>query len=161
MVGFNYKKPFSFKTALAGLDLETTTVGYSISQHIELIIFTHFGEHRFNKGYGCAIWEYDFELITSHWKWEEKFKTSLLQAVTLAESRITQIDISIELGEAEANTFDTDTHHIKKKLDVSIDAVIIETGETYHFFTELFLGPLSSKDAKKYERTVLFIKGRD
>jgi phage baseplate assembly protein W len=149
MFGFSYKKPFSFKNALAGLDLEATTVGYSISQHIELIIFTHFGEHRFNRGYGCAIWEYDFELITSHWQWEEKFKRSLLMAISLAEPRITSVNVTIELGEAEANTFETDTHHIKKKLDVSVNAIITDTGEIYHFYTELFLGPLTSKDAKK------------
>jgi len=149
MLGLNYKRPFSFKNALTGLNLETTSVGYSISQHIELIIFTHFGEHRFNKDYGCAIWEYDFELITSHWKWEEKFKTSLLEALIAAEPRITQVDVTIELGETEANTFETDTHHIKKKLDVSVDALVVGTGETFHFYTELFLGPLASKDAKR------------
>lgn len=149
MLGNSYKKPFSFKNVLKGGDLETTTVGYSISQHIELIIFTHFGEHRFNKQFGCAIWEYDFELITSHWKWEEKFKTSLLNAVKLAESRISHIAIQIDLAEAEMIIFNADANHIKKKLTVNIDALINDTGENYHFNTELFLGPLSSKDANK------------
>lgn len=149
MQGFRYKKPFSFKRLVAGNGLETADVGYSISQHIELLIFTHFGEHRFHTAYGCAIWDLDFELIISDWKWEEKFKQSLLSAIQMAEPRIYDVDLQVVLSEAERASFGSGVTEVKKRVNIYVTGCIGETGEPYHFFTELFLGPLSGKDGKK------------
>jgi|SRR5690606_11298768 len=148
MQGFRYKKPLSFKRLVAGKGLETTDVGYSVSQHIELLIFTHFGEHRFNRQYGCSIWELDFELIISDWKWEEKFKQSLLTAIRLEEPRIYNVDVQVDLSEAARASFGSGVTEVKKRVSIYVKGLIIETGEAYQFSTDLFLGPLSGKENK-------------
>ena len=76
-----YSKPLNFSNIGKGHDLETQDLGASISQYIELIIFTRYGEHRYNPEFGCEIWDMDFELIRSESIWEEKLRQSLITSI--------------------------------------------------------------------------------
>jgi phage baseplate assembly protein W len=144
MSDFLYNKPFRLINIFEHRDLQDADAGKSISQHIELIIFTRFGEHRHNSNFGCEIWDLDFELIVSETTWEEKFRQSLLKSITDYENRLYQVEVEIKMTEVEKSFTIRNVTEIKKKVDISIRGKINITGEKYYFNTALFLSPLSS-----------------
>jgi phage baseplate assembly protein W len=144
MSGQLYNKPFRLKNILADKELEITGTGRSISQHIELIIFTRYGEHRHNSNFGCEIWDLDFELVVSERIWEEKFRQSLLRSVTTYETRLYQVEVDVSMSEVEQFFFGRNVSEIKKKVEISVNGIIQATGERYAFNTSLFLSPLCS-----------------
>jgi phage baseplate assembly protein W len=139
-----YKKPFKLSNIFNGQDIDKQDVGASISQYIELIIFTRYGEHRFKPDFGCEIWDLDFELIISESMWEEKLRQSLLRSITQYEKRI--YDVSIDVHIKEVNKFYPlrNVSEIKKKVEIVVNGKMQQTGENYVFTTSLFLSPLSA-----------------
>ncbi len=139
-----YNKPFNFKSIFTDRELSTADLGKSISNHIELIIFTRYGEHRHNYNFGCEIWDLDFELIISENLWEEKFRKSLLLSITTYEKRIYNVSVDVHITEVENVYPLRKITEIKKKVDVSVRGLIKTTGEKYFFSIALFLSPLST-----------------
>ncbi|RZJ88914.1 MAG: hypothetical protein EOO20_12325 [Chryseobacterium sp.] len=139
-----YSKPLKLDSLLKGLDFDHSEIGKSISDHIQLIIFTRYGENRHNPEFGCEIWDLDFELIISELLWEEKFRKSLLRSISEYETRIDHIDIAVKITEVE-NIFPLrKITEIKKKVDITIRALLKTTGEKYYFNTSLYLSPLTT-----------------
>ncbi|KQS40968.1 GPW/gp25 family protein [Pedobacter sp. Leaf194] len=139
-----FNKPFRLSSLLSGKGLQSADLGKSISNHIELIIFTRYGEHRYQQNFGCEIWDLDFELIVSESIWEEKFRKSLLKSITDQELRIYSTSVDIHITEVENVYPMRKITEIKKKVDISVRALIKATGEKYFFNTALFLSPLST-----------------
>jgi phage baseplate assembly protein W len=140
-----YKRPLALRRLFDRQYLETCSLGMSISQHIELIIFTRFGEHRYDPGFGCEVWELDFELITSRALWEDKMQQSLHRALAEREQRIYDVAVTIEVTDVEKVYPLRLVTEIKKRVSVGIRARVTATGERYSFQTSLFLSPLSSE----------------
>ena len=138
-----YKKPFRLKRIFESRDLEASDAGASIAQNIELIIFTPFGKHRYDPGFGCEIWELDFELIVSETTWEEKFRQSLLRSVFRYEPRLYDVQVEIKMTEVEKFHLVKQITEIKKKVEILVRGKVTTTGENYVFSTALFLSPLS------------------
>lgn len=139
-----YKKPLLFNQLLRGRDLETQDLGASISQYLELIIFTRFGEHRFKPDFGCEIWELDFELIVSESTWEEKLRQSLLKSITAHEQRIYDVNLDVRIKEVNKFYPLRNISEIKKRVEIVVTGRIQQTGENYMFSTALYLNPLST-----------------
>ncbi|MFD2285270.1 hypothetical protein GJU39_05235 [Pedobacter petrophilus] len=139
-----FNKPFRFNAIFSGTGLQPTDLGKSISNHIELIIFTRYGEHRYRNDFGCEIWDLDFELIVSESLWEEKFRKSLLKSISDYEFRIDNIAVEVRITEVENVYPLRKITEIKKKVDITVRALIKTTGEKYFFNTALFLSPLST-----------------
>lgn len=129
---------------LQGQDLDTQDIGASISQYIELIIFTRYGEHRYDPNFGCEIWDLDFELIVSERMWEEKLRQSLLRSITKYEQRIYDVQIDAHIKEVSKFYPLRNVNEIKKKVEIIINGKMQQTGENYTFITSLFLSPLSA-----------------
>lgn len=140
-----YKKPFDFKRLFSDHTLETCDAGISISQHIELIIFSRFGEHRFNPAFGCEVWELDFELIVNQSMWEDKMSQSVKRSVREQEKRLYDVDASIRVEDVEKVFPLRQITEIKKKVEITVSGRLTATGENYVFVTALFLSPLSSE----------------
>lgn len=140
-----YKKPIDFKRLYARQPLETCDAGVSISQHIELIIFSRFGEHRFDPGFGCEIWELDFELIVNEAMWEDKMAQGIKRSVRAQESRLTEVEAFLKVEDVEKVFPLRRITEIKKKAEVTVTGKLTATGENYVFTTALFLSPLSSE----------------
>jgi phage baseplate assembly protein W len=139
-----YAKPFRFNSIFTGENLRPADLGRSISNHIELIIFTRYGEHRHREDFGCEIWDLDFELIVSEALWEEKFRKSLLRSITGYEFRIYNVEVEVKITEVENSYPLRKITEIKKKVDISVRGLIKTTGEKYFFNIALFLSPLST-----------------
>jgi len=139
-----YQKPFRFNQVFNHADLQETDLGRSISNHLELIIFTRYGENRYNHDFGCEIWDLDFELIVSESIWEEKFRKSLLKSITDYESRMYDVDVEVRITEVEQIYPLRKITEIKKKVDITVRGLLNNTAEKYYFNTALFLSPLST-----------------
>lgn len=140
-----YKKPFDFTRIFSNNTLESCNIGMSISQHIELIIFTRFGEHRFVPDYGCEVWELDFELIVNQMMWEDKMCKSLARSIAGQETRIYNIAVEINVRDVEKIFPLKRITEIKKQVDIIVTGKMLSTGENYVFNTALFLSPLSTQ----------------
>lgn len=138
-----YKYPLSFSNIFENKDMMRCGLGESISQNIQLIITSSHGEHRYNERFGCKIWDMDFELAMSQGMWEEQLRQSLHLGVTEFEKRIEQVQIEVKISEVEDFQPIRKYIAIKRKVDILVKAIIVETGEKYNFHTDLFLSPVT------------------
>src|SRR5690606_3157088 len=111
--------------------------------HIQILITTKRGEHRFDPDYGNAVWELEFENALSDLQWEERFRRSLLEAILRYEPRITDAAVSIHVALVEREWPIQEYTEIKKRVVVIVNARLRLTGEKFGFRTELYLSPLS------------------
>lgn len=139
-----YRKPFRFNRIFQGQDMDSQDLGGSISQYIELIIYTRYGEHRYQPDFGCEIWELDFELIVSESMWEEKLRQSLLRSITKYEQRIYNIQIEVKIKEVNKFYPLRNITEVKKQVEIIVKGTVQQTGENYFFSTSLYLSPLSA-----------------
>jgi phage baseplate assembly protein W len=139
-----YKKPFRLGRIFQGHDMDNQDLGASISQYIELIIYTRYGEHRYTPDFGCEIWDLDFELIVSESMWEEKLRQSLLNSITKYEQRIYNVQIEVKINEVNKFYPLRNVSEIKKRVEIVIKGTVQQTGEHYYFSTALYLSPLSA-----------------
>jgi phage baseplate assembly protein W len=138
-----FKIPLQLKAVMEGNELATCDLTRSITKNLELIIMTRFGEHRSNPEFGCEIWELDFELIISESLWEEKLRLSLVKSIASHETRLTNIEIAVDINEIERVHIIKKHPEIKKRVTIKLTATIQKTGEPFSFDTSLFLSPLS------------------
>ena len=138
-----YKTPLQTGLLIEGNELPTCDMRESISKNLELIIMTRFGEHRYDPGFGCEIWDLDFELIISENKWEEKLRQSLLASITTHEQRLSAIQLNVKITEIEKAHLFKAYAEVKKRVDITVYAIIHKTGEPFSFNNSLYLSPLS------------------
>ena len=124
-------------------ELPTCDLVKSIAQNILLIITSKYNEHRFDKSYGCEIWESDFELIANITSWKEKIRKSILSTLTAHEKRLLEYNVDVDVNEEEIKIEQKNLMTVKKRLMVKIKAKTRKTGEPFYFETKLFISPLS------------------
>ena len=138
-----YKYPLALSRIFENNELTKCVLGESISQNIQLMITTAHGEHRYNELFGCKIWEMDFELVMSQRIWEEKLRQSLVAVIQEYEKRIENVTIDVQISEVEKFQPINRYIAIKRKVDIIVKATIVQTGEKYHFHTDLYLSPVA------------------
>jgi phage baseplate assembly protein W len=142
----NYKLPIDFSRLFESniRNLPVQSEKDSIYQNLELIITTNPGEHKFDPEFGCKIWDIDFERIISKSLWEEQFTRFVSEAVKQYEPRIYDVETAINFVDFKKEDTLTKASYIKKRVDITIDAKLVNTGERCRFSYSLYLGPLSS-----------------
>lgn len=138
-----YKLPLPFDAVMKGNELAPCSLSQSITQNLELILATRFGEHRSDPSFGCEIWNLDFELISSVAAWEESLRKSLMRSVMTHEGRLSNIVINASISDLEKYSLFKQTTEMKKRVNISISGTIHKTGEPYQFHSSMFLSPLS------------------
>src|SRR4051812_4580532 len=138
-----YKLPLRLAEVINGNELSVCDLAQSISMHLELLLVTRFGEHRNDPGFGCEIWELDFELIVCASIWEEKLRQSLLKSIAAHEPRLSDVQISISVADIEKQNYFKQFTEIKKRVNIILSGTIRATGEPFQFRTNMFLSPLS------------------
>lgn len=140
-----YKLPLDFEKFFEnGGQFEKCTELESIDQHIELLLTTCPGEHRFDADYGCRIWELDFERIISQEQWKNLFTEYVTQSINNYEKRISDIVVSIDIKDAVREEI-RDNTMIRKRVDIAVSATINSSDQRCSFGYKLFLGPLSNE----------------
>lgn len=116
----------------------------SVEKNLELIITTCPGEDKYDPEFGCKIWDLDFERVVSKSRWEDKFVKHIAEAIRKYEPRVSNVAPRVSFVDTRKDYEFTGVTSIRKRADISIDAVIVSTGKKYCFFYSLYLGPLSS-----------------
>jgi phage baseplate assembly protein W len=142
-----YRTPLLFSRLFgnSGKELLRCSEEESIDRNIELIITTYPGEHSYDPAFGCGIWELDFENVVSELKWEKTFVEYIYAAVSRYEPRIREIKPCVEFHDIRNRHEVSGAVSIRKRVDISMDAVITDSGKKCRFSYSLYLGPLSSE----------------
>lgn len=140
-----YKLPLNFKRFFTEKEgrFETCTELESINQHIELLLTTCPGEHRFDPDFGCRIWELDFNRVVSMDQWKELFTQYVTQALHDYEKRLSDITIAVDIRDVIREEIQ-DSAMIRKRVDIIVKGVLNSSSEQCAFGFKLFLGPLSN-----------------
>jgi phage baseplate assembly protein W len=139
-----YELPIRFSRLMErNQELPTCDLKKSIAQNIFLIISSRFNEHRFDPTYGCELWDRDFELIANRLVWQEQIGISITRSLVQHEARLEAIKVDTEVTEEPYQNPVTKLRIVKKRLNVTIKGKITQTGEDFHFSTQLFMSPIS------------------
>lgn len=142
----NYKLPLDFVRVFESKirNLSTCTETESIDQHLELLLTTCPGEHKYDPNYGCKIWDLDFERVISMSQWEDLFTKHINESISKYEPRISVLDIKVQFSDTKKVYGFPEATSIKKRVDIKIDATIKNVEKKCCFVYSLYLGPLSS-----------------
>jgi phage baseplate assembly protein W len=142
----NYKFPVDFSRLFESniRNLSQQSEKESIDQNLELIITTNPGEHKYDPKFGCKIWDLDFERVVSKAIWEEQFTQYISEAIKKYEPRICDTETAIRFYDTKREEVISGATYIKKRVDITINAKLINTGEKCGFYYSLYLGPLTA-----------------
>lgn len=125
--------------------MKTCSEVESIDQYIELILMTCPGEHKFNKEFGCRIWEMDFENVVSRNEWVDTFTRYVADAIIRFEKRLSEVSVEISVNDVARQDHVTRTTAIKKEVKIYVISRLTSNGEPCKFYYALYLGPLSTE----------------
>ncbi len=114
----------------------------SIVHHIHLINTTYFGECTFDESYGCAIWDIDFDNLSSSNTVKESMSVSLMESLKKHEKRLTKIIVEVGIKQEELPSLNNSTV-VKKKVTIKIKARVKKTNENFQYNEYFYIGPLS------------------
>jgi phage baseplate assembly protein W len=137
-----YALPFDMEALMQKREHARCAVQQSIAQHLHLIITTAFGELPADENFGCSIWEYDFDNITSEHKLKELIKQSLLTSIQKYEKRLNNVGIELQVRQEELLD-NIKGKRVKKRFDITVRAVLSATNENFIYPDIFFIGPLS------------------
>ncbi|HXB07038.1 MAG TPA: GPW/gp25 family protein [Puia sp.] len=137
-----YSLPLTLERVMNKQEHAKVSMQQSVSQHLHLLLTTAFGGFPANERFGCGIWEYDFDNVTSAHKMKEWIRQSLLEVIALQEKRLTNIRVEVLLRQEEVTDI-TAGRRIKKKIDISITGQLGLTNERFTYRDNFFVGPLS------------------
>ncbi len=84
--------------------LQRISVEESVRRHIYIILMTNFGENRFNREYGCSLWNHDFDVSVNDSSWASAMEETLRRNILNNEPRIQndfKISVRIEKNNSE------------------------------------------------------------
>jgi phage baseplate assembly protein W len=140
----NYIIPLDCNALLQKKNLNVCSLEDSIKQNIHLILYTKFGEFRYDLSYGCEIWDKNFENIHSVSKWKDSINDSILVSIQDNEIRLSNIKINVLLKDSKIQ--DHDTHMSGKyrmRIIIKIEGIINETNQVFQHWENIFFSPLS------------------
>src|SRR4051794_14643464 len=110
-----YSSPLNAEALMRQKEHPKCSLRQSIAYHLHLIITTAFGELPTDEDFGCSIWEYDFDNITSVHKLKELIKQSLLKSVQRYEKRLNNVRIELLIHQQELEDIKTG-RRVKKRI---------------------------------------------
>jgi phage baseplate assembly protein W len=140
-----YQLPLLFSRLFESKDLLRCSESESIDRNLELLLTTCPGEHKYDPGFGCSIWDLDFESVVSIQKWENTFVQYITDAVKKYEPRIREVSPRVSFIDVRNRHELSGAVSIRKRADIRIDAIIVSSGKKCCFYYSLYLGPLSSE----------------
>lgn len=121
-----------------------SNVGQSLAQNIHLILLTSYGEHRFDRTYGCYVWESDFEILPRMNQWKTEIAKSIEDTIKQHEKRLTGVKVKVEIDQKEfIDPIDQKSKRIKKRITVEITGDLVITKEPFRFSDVIYFSPVS------------------
>ena len=141
MKGVYYKIPIDFGTITEKKDAEKISIDNSIAQQVFLIATTSLGECKFDETLGSEIWEMDFDLLKSDNVLREFIGNSLKKAITMHEKRLQLEGVDVFIN--DENIAGHTRKRMKKRVNIAVKGLVLETNRPFLFQNSFFVGPLS------------------
>jgi len=132
---------FAFDKMMERQEHPKCSLQQSIMQHLHLLLTTAFGEFPGETGFGCSIWDNDFDNLTSPHKTKELIRQSLLQSIKEHEKRLGNVRVELIIRQEELP--DGNGIRVKKRIEITITGTIQLTNEKFGYKDSFFIGPLS------------------
>ncbi len=144
MSGKYYKLPLNFNHFFETGSFEKCSELVSIDQHIELLLTTCPGEHRFDVNFGCEIWLLDFDHNSTTNKWKKLFHDYVMESIVTYEKRISRVVVNINITEVVRSEL-SDRTTIRRRVEITVEAVLNSTKQNCYFGYNIFLGPITNQ----------------
>ncbi|WP_415325647.1 GPW/gp25 family protein [Chryseobacterium sp. MMS23-Vi53] len=141
MKGIYYKIPIDFGAITERKDAEKISIDNSIAQQIFLIATTSLDECKFDESFGSEIWEMDFDLLKSDNQLREFITNSLKKAIVAHEKRLQLSDVDVYIH--DENIGRLGKKRMKKRVNIAVKGMVLETNRPFLFQNSFFVGPLS------------------
>lgn len=137
-----YSLPLNLEAVMQKREHPKCSLQQSVVQQLHLVITTAFGELQTDDSFGCSIWDNDFDNLTSGPRLKEIIRQSLLQSISQHEPRLagTRVELQVEQQELQEEAFG---RRVKKRMDVTVSAMLIHTNEPFAYKDSFYIGPLS------------------
>ena len=96
----------------------------SVMQHLHLLLTTAFGEFAGDGGFGCGIWDHDFDNVTSAHKLKELIRQSLLKSIQEQEKRLGNVRVELTIVQEELPELGN-AKRVKKRISILLTACCI------------------------------------
>lgn len=137
-----YTLPLRLDAVLQKKEHPKCTLQKSVAQHLHLLFTTAFGEAAGDRDFGCAIWEHDFDNLTSGHKLKEMLRVSLLQSIAAHEKRLDNVRVELALRQEELQT-GPGFRQAKKFIEVTVTGTLRLTNDRFRYTDSFFISPLS------------------
>lgn len=140
-----YRLPISMTALIGKKQLEPCDQKRSIAQNLHLILTTKYGEYKYDKHFGCALWDLEFENLTVNPSFRDALTSSIKECIEIYELRLTNISISLDfkIEELPPREGKFDRKRIKRKFEIKINGDLVTTNESFNFSHKLYLSPFS------------------
>ncbi|PID68429.1 MAG: hypothetical protein CR968_01805 [Flavobacteriia bacterium] len=141
-----YKKfltlPIDAEKFLKNREFDKCGLKESIIFNIHLINTTYFGECSFDETFGCAIWDIDFDNLSSTNRIRNRIIESLSTSLKSHEKRLSDISVDVKIRQEEL-IYSKQNILVKKKVIIRIKGKIRKTNEDFYYQDIFYIGPLS------------------
>ena len=136
-----YSLPLTLEKVMQQQEHPKCSLQQSVTDHLHLLLTTSYGGFPGDENFGCSIWDYDFDNVTSAHKLKEIFRQSLLDAIHSYEKRIANVRADVLMRQEDVPS--DSGRVVKKRIDVTISGILKLTNEPYTYRDSFFVGPLS------------------
>lgn len=132
-------KPAAFTT---NNEHDKCSIKDSIGGFLHLLATTYFGECTFDETFGNALWDVDFDNLTSNDRLRGLITQSIQDSINQYERRLSGVDVEIKLTQ-ETETPQKNKHIARKRIDIYISGKIKQTNETFSYVESFYIAPIS------------------
>ena len=137
-----FSLPLALDKVMRQQEHPRSSLQQSVMQHLHLLLTTAFGEFAGDDGFGCGIWDHDFDNVTSAHKLKELIRQSLLKSIQEQEKRLGNVRVELIIVQEELPELGN-SRRVKKRISISVNGVLHSTNEQLVFKDSFFVGPLS------------------
>lgn len=138
-----YSLPLRLGRVIKKNKLANCSLKDSISDHIHLMITSHFNENKHDEKFGNSIWENEFGNISRDHNIREDIKRSVFRCIARYESRLENVRVDIRWLQEE--TGGGSIKRLSKRLDIKITGMITASKKPFIHNEQFYIAPLSYK----------------
>ncbi|SHF23930.1 Gene 25-like lysozyme [Fodinibius roseus] len=138
-----YSLPLRLGKVIRKKELARCSLEDSISDHIHLMITSHFNENKHDDKFGNSIWENEFGNISENHTIREEINRSVLRCINRYEPRLEQVRVNIRWLQEE--TGGGSIKRLSKRLDITITGTITVNRKPFSHEEQCYIAPMSYK----------------
>ena len=130
----NYSIPINFSKLIQKNErLDKCDLEASIRYHIYLLLITRFDDWRYDSGYGCILWRYDFDTRATLKSKKQEIERSVKERIEKHERRLGELRVSFKITQEEliVRGFKS-LLRPKERLEIKVSGRILETNQLFN-----------------------------